>query len=485
MEQRNRKQEQPDRVKTKKKKNQEFSVITYVFLILFIGLMAYFVYFQVVESEHFINSPYNPLQNLFSKNVVRGDIVSADGYTLAETQVDAEGNETRVYPYANTFSHVVGFSVNGKAGLENQANFSLLRSHEFFLDQIMNDFSGQKNIGDNVITTIDYDLQTAAYNALGNYEGAVIIMEPETGKILGMVSKPDYDPNSIEANWESINGEGSTVLFNRATQGSYAPGSTFKILTSLEYYRENPDTYMNYTFDCNSEFTSDGKTIHCAGNVSHGQEDLTSSFANSCNASYANIAVGLNQEKFGSLCDSLLFNKALPIAFESSKSSFTLKDSDTNALKMETGIGQGNTLVSPLHMLMITSTICNNGKLMTPYLIDHTENDKGVIVDTYSPKEYGTLLSASEAAFMQGMMAEGAASGTAGLLVDQGYTAYGKTGTAQVSDSSDQTNGWFVGYAHKDGQKDIAIAVVVENSGYGVRYAVPIAQKVFATYFNQ
>lgn len=446
--------------------------------------MGYFVYFQTVKSEKFINSPYNSLQDLFSKNVVRGEIQSADGQVLARTDTAADGTETRTYPYGNVFAHAVGFSVNGKAGLENQMNFNLLRSHEFFLEQIVNDLRDQKNTGDNVITTLDTNLQQAAYDALGNYDGAAIVMEPETGKILAMVSKPDYDPNTIAADWEQVNAEGSTVLFNRATQGSYAPGSTFKILTTLEYYRENPDSYQNYTFDCDGEFTDSGKTIHCAGNEAHGTEDLITSFANSCNASYANLALSLDVKKYADLCDSMLFNKALPVAFASSVSSFSLSGADSRSLIMETGIGQGNTLVSPLHMCMIVSAIANNGKLMTPYLVDHTENYKGVTVDTYSPKEYGTLLSGEEASVMQSFLQEAAASGTAGKLAGGGYTAYGKTGTAQVSDTSDQENGWFVGYAHKDGQKDIAIAVIVEDSGYGVRYAVPVAQKVFAAYFQ-
>ena len=106
-----------------------------------------------------------------------------------------------------------------------------------------------------------------------------------------MVSKPDYDPNTIASDWESVNGEGSTSLYNRATQGQYAPGSVFKIFTALEYYNENPSTYNDYSFDCDGSITKDGFTIHCAGNKSHGQEDLTKSFAKSCNSSFSNIGL--------------------------------------------------------------------------------------------------------------------------------------------------------------------------------------------------
>jgi peptidoglycan glycosyltransferase len=228
--------------KKQKSKNREYLVVMYLFFILFLLMMAYFVYFQVAESESFINSPYNTLQDLFSERVVRGDILSADGEVLATTKVADDGTETRSYPYGRIFAHAVGYAVNGKAGLENQTNFSLLRSHEFFLKQIADDLSGTKTQGDNVVTTLDTSVQKVAYEGLGSYDGAVIAMQPSTGKIIAMVSKPDYDPNHVQENWSTLTAEDSTVLFNRATQGSYAPGSVFKIATVLEYYRQNPDS---------------------------------------------------------------------------------------------------------------------------------------------------------------------------------------------------------------------------------------------------
>ena len=158
-------------------RNREYAVVTYFFLIVFVGLIGYFLYFQFVKSDEFINSPYNSLQDLFSKNVVRGEIQTKDGHVIARTNVSSDASETREYPDGRMFAHVAGFAVNGKAGLEKQENFSLLRSHEFFLDQIVNDISGKKNTGDNVVTTLDYEAQAAAYNALGDYEGAVIAID--------------------------------------------------------------------------------------------------------------------------------------------------------------------------------------------------------------------------------------------------------------------------------------------------------------------
>ena len=184
--------------------NREFGVITYLFLGLFLLMMAYLVYFQVFRSEDFINSPYNKRQDTFGEHVVRGEIRSADGVTLAETVVGEDGSEMRYYPYGAMFAHAVGYDVNGKAGIESFANFNLLRSHAFFLEQILNGFQEEKNPGDHVVTTLDYRLQEAAYQALGGNQGAVIAMEPSTGKILAMVSKPDFNPNTIAQDWDAI-----------------------------------------------------------------------------------------------------------------------------------------------------------------------------------------------------------------------------------------------------------------------------------------
>ena len=199
-----------------------------------------------------------------------------------------DGVRTRYYPCTHCFAHIVGFSTNGKSGLESIANFNLLRSHTMTLEKVVNELQGEKNIGDNVVTTLNYDLQDTAYEALGKYDGAIVVMEPSTGKILAMVSKPDYDPNNIAEDWDELTAEDSesSVLLNRATQGLYPPGSVFKIFTTLEYVHENSD-YEDYSFDCNGKFTEGDSVIHCYKNKRHGQEDLIGSFADSCNSSFA------------------------------------------------------------------------------------------------------------------------------------------------------------------------------------------------------
>ena len=464
-------------------KNREFAVITYLFLAIFVGMMIYFAYFQFALSEDFINSPYNTRQDSFAKRITRGEILSSEGDVLAKTTTDANGEDTRTYPYGNAFAHVVGYSVNGKSGIESQMNFNLLRSHAFFLEKIVNEFRDVKSPGDNVVTTLNTSVQLAAYEALGNYDGAVVAIEPSTGKILAMVSKPDFDPETVAASWDDLISSDDSVLLNRATQGLYPPGSTFKILTTLEYVHENPD-YESYQFDCDGSFTSDGATIHCYNSKRHGTEDLEDSFAHSCNSSYASLGLTLDPEQFTKLCDSMLFNKNLPTTFESSKSQFSLTEDAKDSLVMETSIGQGQTLVTPFHMALITSAIANDGALMKPYVVDHTENYKGIAVKEYSPSVYGTLMSEDDASLLQEYMENVVNEGTGTKLSGQSYTAAGKTGSAEfATEKENGTHSWFVGYAHQDGKEDIALAVIVEDSGSGSEYAVPAAKKIFDTYF--
>ena len=418
------------------------------------------------------------------KNGVRGNIYSADGVTLAETRTDEDGNETRFYPYGRIFAHVVGYSTCGKSGIEELANFSLLRSNIFYMEKVANELQGEKSPGDDVTTTLNYELQLRAFDALGRYDGAVVVMEPQTGKILAMVSKPDFDPNYISEEWDEMVSEDSdsSALLNRATQGLYPPGSTFKIFTTLAYMHQNPD-YAEYVFQCKGEYTIDDKTIHCHKNKSHGTEDLRESFANSCNSSYASLGMTLDLDEFAKLCDSLLFNTTLPTAFESSQSSFVLSDGDSTSTIMETAIGQGKTLVTPFHMALITCAIANDGVLMQPYVIDHTTDDEGNLVEKYEPKEYATLLSQTDAAVLHEYMRAVVEEGTATKLLNDNYEVYGKTGSAEFSSSSKSSHSWFVGYAHREGKEDIAVAVIVEDSGIGSEYAVPIAQEIFDEYY--
>ena len=476
--------------KEKKRKlfpgNWEFAVVKYVFIALFAALIIHFADFMINDSADFINNDYNSREELFAERVTRGKIQSADGMVLATTVNNEEGEEERYYPYKNLFAHIVGYSTNGKYGIEKLANYDLLKSHVSIDEKVETELGSAKYIGDNVITTLNYELQQTAYDALSFYEGAIVVMEPSTGKILAMVSKPDFNPNDVEAEWDYLISEEntSTVLLNRATQGLYPPGSTFKIVTTLAYLRENGDPSA-YTFQCNGKLATNDAVIHCYQNKKHGTVNLEESFAESCNSSFANIGLSLDVNSFQKVCDSLLFNQALPTKLAYSKSRFSLTEESKESDILQSAIGQGTTLVTPFHMALLTSAVANDGVLMTPYVIDHIESHSGEIVKQYQPTTYQRLMTKEEAALLQQYMRAVVDHGTGTKLKSKSYEAYGKTGSAEFSSLAEHCHSWFVGYAHQDEKQDIAVAILVEEAGSGSSVAVPMAKKIFDAYFEE
>lgn len=457
--------------------------VAYTFLGIFLCMIGYFLYFQTMVSSDVITSPYNKRQDTFADRVIRGELLTDDGIVIATTEVASDGTEKRVYPYDDLFAHAVGYASHGKSGIELLANYQLLTSHAYFLERFVNEVQEEKNIGDNVITTLDFELQKAAYDALGNYDGAVIAMEPSTGKILAMVSKPDYDSNQIAANWKSISESSESVLLNRVAQGLYPPGSTFKILTLLEYLREG-NNLEEWSYECTGSYTYEDVTINCYHGKSHGTVDLKTAFAKSCNGAFASIGLELDNEDFQKTCNELLFNTELPIGIPSNQSSIELHDESEIGTIMQTAIGQATTEVTPLHMALITSAIANGGNLMKPYLVDSVENYTGDRVKKYMPSSYGKLLTVEEAEILSEYMEETVLSGTATSLQNGVYTAAGKTGTAEYSSDKSKSHAWFVGYSNVE-DPDLVVCVVVEKSGAGSEYAVPVAKKIFDTYYQK
>ena len=218
---------------------------------MFLSLVVYLVYFNVIRADSINSNAYNTKQSAKENMIIRGAIYSADGQPLAITNVDAGGNESRVYPYYQTFSHVVGYATNGRSGIESVYNDELLTCSSSILQQIEDSAQNVKVRGDSLYLTLNTSLQRAAYDALGNYgyNGAVVVLEPDTGKILAMVSRPGFDPNTISQDWDIlVSDEANSPLLNRATQGLYPPGSTFKVLTTLAYIREKSGRLPEFYF---------------------------------------------------------------------------------------------------------------------------------------------------------------------------------------------------------------------------------------------
>jgi peptidoglycan glycosyltransferase len=472
------------KTKKRKKSNRQIRTVTYLFVALFLWMMGYTCHYSMTHQQELINNSYNSRQELLIAQNTRGTIYASGGQVLAETQTDENGDETRVYPYSNMFAHVVGYASNGKYGVESLANYYLINSNARLSDKVESEVSGEKYPGDSVVTTLDVALQEIAYQSLGFYKGAVIVTEPSTGKILAMVSKPDFDPNSIDAQWDSlIDDKESTVLLNRATQGLYPPGSTFKIVTALEYIRENADSYSQYGYQCNGSFSHGADVINCYHGTAHGYVDFKKSFAKSCNSSFANIGLQLNRSRFASTLSDLLFNKELPVSFAYNKSSLVIDETTSDSDVMQAAIGQGTTQITPLHLNMITSAIANGGVLMKPYLVDHVENVDGTIVKQFNPDSYKRLMSAEEASTLTELMQEVVESGTGMKLSGLSYTAAGKTGSAEYSSVKTDSHAWFTGFAPAE-DPEVCVTIIIEGAGSGGDYAVPIAKRIFDAYFG-
>lgn len=453
------------------------------FALLFVGMLSYTCYYAYSNRMELINNSYNGRQQILLAQNTRGNIYSADGDLLATTITDSEGNEVRNYPYEKEFAHIVGYSSNGRAGIEALANYYLINTSIDLAEKVKLDAAGQKYPADNVYTTLDVNLQETAYKALAAYQGAIVVSDPKTGEILAMVSKPDFDPNNIESEWSSlVSSSSNTQLLNRATQGLYPPGSTFKIVTALEYIKENPDTYKNYSFTCTGKFTVLEDSISCYHGANHGTVDLYSSFAKSCNSSFANIGMGLDKTSFAKLLDTLMFNSELPLKLNYSKSYASCTEDISNADMMQLSIGQGTTSITPMHLNMITCAIANDGVLMKPYVISEVKSADGKTVESFGSSEYKRLMSEEEADILTELMEGVVESGTATKLKGLSYTAAGKTGSAEFNSDSD-SHAWFTGFAPAD-DPEICVTIIIENAGSGGEYAVPVAKRIFDAYFG-
>lgn len=447
-------------------------------------MMTYTCHYAITHQQELINNSYNGRQEIFAAQNTRGSIFAAGGQVLAETQTDADGNERRVYPYDNLFAHAVGYATNGRFGVEAAANYYLINSNARLSDKVASDVAGSKYPGDSVVTTLDVELQEVAAKSLGVYKGAIIVSEPSTGKILAMVSKPDFNPNEIDALWDGlIQDKESTVLLNRVTQGLYPPGSTFKIVTALEYIRENPDSYGQYSYQCNGRYSSGQDTINCYHGSVHGHEDFTRSFAKSCNASFANIGMKLDRTRWGQTLDGLLFNQELPVSFAYNRSKLVVNADTSDSDILQASIGQGTTQITPLHLNMITCAIANGGTVMKPYLVDHVKNNEGTVIKQFSPDSYKELLTQTEAAALTELMTAVVESGTGTKLAGLTYTAAGKTGSAEYNNVKTDSHAWFTGFAPAQ-EPEVCVTIIIEGAGSGGDYAVPIAKRIFDEYFG-
>ncbi|MGI6071991.1 MAG: penicillin-binding transpeptidase domain-containing protein [Lachnospiraceae bacterium] len=475
--------------KTNKRRiiNQDIFKVAIFFAAVFFGMVFFLGYYLTFSASTVINNPYNKRSDQIKRAVIRGSILAEDGEVLAYTEKKDDDGEVRIYPYGSDFAHVVGFEAKGGLGIESSYNYYLLTSHENIFSKIFNELNGEKSMGDNMVTTLDLGMQLQMNNILGRNAGAIIAIDPSTCEIKGMVSHPGFDPNEISEIWDEIvSDEDSSVLLNRATQGTLTPGSTFKIFTLLEYYREKGSGVFDKTFECQGSILAGDAIISCPYGRVHGEQDVVSAFANSCNCAFTRMGMELDLKLFEAGNNSLLFNSELPIDIASKASSYTLPEGSSEFMVGQTVFGQGQTLVSPVHLAMVTCAIANEGLLMKPHLVSEITDYKGNTVKTFKPEEAARLLNADEAEFMKKCMRAVVTEGTGQILYYEGnYLAYGKTGTAETQGDNGENydHSWFTGFAENDG-KTLVVCAMIENMQEAGITGIYAAQQVFNYYFN-
>lgn len=463
----------------KRRINFHIVFVCLLFFVLFTAMGVSFVRYALANKRDLFGNNANHRDALLEEVNRRGSIYAADDTVLAYT----DDNGTRIYPENNLFAHAIGYSTLGGSGLEEYCKYELLHSGLSVEEQMAYKNQNLKCPGNDIRTTLDPKLQEAAYNAMGNYQGAVIVTEPSTGRILAMVSKPDFDPNTIEANWNYyLTEDTSGTLLNRVSQGQYPPGSTFKIVDVIEYLQEYPDQADSYLYTCTGTFERDGESLHCYHNEVHEEVTLEESFAVSCNSSFSNIGMSLNRPAFIKTLDTLLFNRKLPYDMPSSTSKINLTEDISTREMIQVAIGQGTTQMSPLHLNMLTCAAANQGMLMKPYMLEKVTNARGREIAVYSPTEYGRLFAPEVAEKLTGYMRAVVTEGTAISLSDRSYQAAGKTGSAEF-DEKTNSHAWFTGFAPYDDPK-ICVTVIIEGEGTGSGYAVPVAARVMDAYFG-
>ncbi|KIR02839.1 Cell division protein FtsI [Lachnospiraceae bacterium TWA4] len=432
---------------------------------------------MMYQSNEYLNSTYNKRLDKLSESVTRGSILASDGSTLADTTVNRDKSVTRNYPYKNQFAQVVGYSTRGQTGIEAITNYTLLNTSEDTWSKIKKQIFDEPIYGNSVVTTLNPKIQKIVYDAMGDKKGACVVMEPSTGRILAMVSKPDYNPNKINQIYdELVSDNKNSNLVNRATRGQYSPGSTFKIVTLLEYIKENPDTYEDFSYNCTGSITYEGKTVKCSHGA-HGVVNLKQAFAKSCNGAFITMGLSLNMRSFRKTAKTLLFNDSIPFEISSKQSSFDLTSKSSDWDIMQTVFGQGKTLVTPLHNALILSAIANGGVLMKPYVVESIQSPSGKEVDKVLPETYKTLMSPKEAEILKEYMVYCVNRGTGKVVKTKKYQAAAKTGSAETKSTS-EANAWFVSFAPADEAK-VVVSVVLEEAGAGGENAGPIAKKVF------
>jgi peptidoglycan glycosyltransferase len=464
-------------------------------LVLFGLLIANANYVQVFEGDKLRTDPGNTRVLLDEYERQRGTIVVGGRAVAESVPTDDKLKYLRRYPGRSTYAPVTGFYslIYGATGMEQAENDFLSGSdNRLFTRRLSALLTGRDPRGGNVVLTLNRAAQEAAVRGLGNRAGAVVALDPSTGKILAMASSPSYDPNpisshdpsAIRAAYNKLANDERDPLLNRAINARYPPGSTFKVIVAaaaLENGRA-PDTQI----DCPNSYTPPGTRtpLFNFGHESCGaaKVSMETALTNSYNTAFAKLGVDLGQSAIRTAAAGFGIGTGDPLQTPLRVSPSTLGDiPDTPALA-QSSIGQRDVALTPLQAAMIASAVSNSGVLMTPYLVDRVEAPDLTVLDTTQPEQLSTAVSPEVAGQLSQMMRSVVQKGTGRKAQIPNVDVAGKTGTAENAPDQ-QPHAWFIGFAHSGGRQ-VAVSVIIEHGGdsgsetTGGEAAAPIARDV-------
>ncbi|MBA4180537.1 MAG: hypothetical protein C0506_08115 [Anaerolinea sp.] len=443
------------------------------------ALLAVFVFFAVlaywqVWRTDLSDEANNPRVLASFQDPRRGRILDRDGNELA---VSLPGGERR-YTDASV-AHLVGYidARYGSQGAELVFNSRLSgEAAASWGAAIDAEFLRAGRRGLDVRLTIDPAIQRAAASALGSRKGAVVALDPRNGEVLAMASVPTYDPGALSEDGEALLKDPDSPLVNRATQGLYPPGSTFKAVTAtslLENKVVAPDTMVT----CKDQVVIDGFPVQC-DNVRQGPGTypFKNAFTFSVNAIFAEQGVKLGWDRLLATATRFGFGSRLPFTLPTAATQVHSPEAKlTKTLLASTAFGQGEILATPLQMAAVASAIANGGVLASPHL-GLSALDDNRVVERLGPDAEARVMTAEVARTLRDFMVSVIDNGQAAGVAIQGVSVGGKTGTAEVS-SGGASHAWFIAFAPAE-DPVIAVAVVVEQGGRGGEVASPIAGQV-------
>ncbi|AKH83518.1 penicillin-binding protein [Streptomyces sp. CNQ-509] len=464
--------------------------------LLVIALLVRVNWIQFVEADELRNHEDNRRVAIERYAHPRGNIIVGDKAITGSAETSgSDFRYKRTYKDGPLWAPVTGYASQAFGANQLEAlNDGILTGNDdrLFFNRTIDMITGKDKKGGNVVTTLDANVQKAAFEGLGDRKGAVAAIDPETGAILGLASSPSYDPSSFAGNsdkdsenWVALNKDKDKPMLNRALRETYPPGSTFKVVTAAAAL-ESGEYDMDEPTGAPETYKLPLSTNTLGNEVKNVCEDATlrEALQWSCNSVYAMISDKVGNEGMIEMSEKFGFgNSELDTPVRAAESIYPEMDRPQNAMG---GIGQASNRATPLQMAMVASAVANDGELMKPYMVEKLVAPNLNDIEVTQPQTLSEPLSGENAQKMQQMMETVVNEGTGSNARIDGATVGGKTGTAQHGiDNRDLPYAWFISYAKDpDSDKQIAVAVVVEDasanrddiSGGGV--AAPIAKSV-------